>query len=141
MSVSGLLRSFTGLPAGSFNRVLARLFGGGPALAPFADIFEFFVREVLDADKRILRRAYPDKFIQLDLDGRAVPILRILDKKDHQERDDRGPRIDDKLPRIGVTEDRSRYSPHDNHQGGRQKRRRPPGRLRGAAGDFAEDVR
>src|SRR3982074_5784 len=66
MSGSGPIRSSAGLLPGSFYRLFSCLFGSRPAFAPFADVFEFFVREVLNADKRILGRADPDKLIQLD---------------------------------------------------------------------------
>ena len=46
--------------------------------------------------------------IKLDLDGSAVPVLGVLDQKDHQESDNRRTGVDDELPRVGIMKNRPR---------------------------------
>ena len=56
---------------------------------------------MFDAYQGISRGADADKLVQFNLDGGAVPVLRILYEKNHKERYNRGARIDDELPCIG----------------------------------------
>src|SRR3989344_958669 len=57
-----------------------------------------------------------DQFIELDLHGLAVSVLAALDKKYHQERDDRRERIDRELPCLIVIEDRTAHGPRHDHE-------------------------
>src|SRR5450631_3656766 len=57
---------------------------------------------MFDPDKRIVRRAYSNEFVEFYLNGRAIAVLRILDQEDHQERDDRSAGVDHQLPCIGI---------------------------------------
>ena len=69
------------------------------------------VKKVLDADEGVLGGAGADQFVELGLDRRAVPVLRVLDQENHQEGDDGGAGVDDELPAIGEAEDRPRHGP------------------------------
>ena len=64
---------------------------------------------------RCLRRvpcgADPDQFVQFGLDGSAVPVLRILHKKDHEEGHNRNACFDDELPSIGKAEEGTAHGP------------------------------
>ena len=74
--------------------------GGGASLAFLPDGLQLFVGQVLDADKGVVRCAYSDEFVQLDLDRGAIAVLGILNEEDHQKRNDRCAGVDDQLPRI-----------------------------------------
>ena len=75
--------------------------GLGPLFALRANVLQLLFGQMFNSDKEILGFAVADQFVQLHLDRRAVPILRILNEKDHEECDDRGAGIDDQLPGIG----------------------------------------
>src|SRR3954468_8732958 len=63
--------------------------------------------DLLEVEERIVRAARgADQLVELDLDRRGVPVLRVLDQEHHQEGDDRGRGIDDELPRVAETEKR-----------------------------------
>src|SRR5215467_5718029 len=69
---------------------------------------KFLVRERLDIDHAIARRSDgTDDFIQLEMDGSGIAILRILNQKYDQERNNRGRGIHDQLPGVGVMEIRT----------------------------------
>ena len=62
----------------------------------FAIVRNFFVRQMLDADKTVLRLSMrTDELVELGLKRRPIAVLRVLDDEHHQECDDGGPRIDD----------------------------------------------
>jgi hypothetical protein len=44
-----------------------------------------------------------DQFVPLQMDLAGVPILGVLNQKDHQERHNRSTGVNDQLPAIGVT--------------------------------------
>lgn len=46
----------------------------------------------------------------------GILVLASLNQKDHQKRDDRRTRVDDQLPRFGVTENRPDDDPSDNEK-------------------------
>ena len=48
-----------------------------------------------------------NEFVKLDMHCLRVAILRVLNKKNHQEGDNGGPRIYDELPGIAEIEERS----------------------------------
>jgi hypothetical protein len=64
--------------SGPVECLIASLFGVGTRFACRSKFLNLIVREVLDPDKAIARRAYANEFVQLDLNGRAAPVLRIL---------------------------------------------------------------
>src|SRR4051812_5577426 len=75
-----------------------------------------------------------NQLIEIDLDGTGVPVLRALDEKDHQEGDNGGAGVDDKLPCIAEVKERPRGKPQNDHQGGEKK-------SRGAARPLSCDLR
>ena len=50
------------------------------------------------------------------MEGFGVTVLRILNEKDYQERNDRRTRIDDELPGVGILKYRAGRSPHDDRE-------------------------
>ena len=86
------------------------------------DLVQFFFVHFLEIDKfvsRALRGA--DQLIEFDLQRFRIAVLRILDEEHHQERDDRRAGIDNELPRVTESENRSGNRPGDNYQSGRDK--------------------
>ena len=80
---------------------------------------KLLVREHLDIDHAVVRRLdSPYDFIELELDGSCIPILRILDKKHYEKRHHGGSGIHDQLPRVGVME----VSPRDRPEHDRRDR-------------------
>ena len=58
---------------------------------------------------------------QFDLESLCVVVLRVLNKKDHEEGYNRCAGIDDELPGVAVVKDRATYAPHQDHRDRRQK--------------------
>src|SRR5260370_6237142 len=74
--------------------------------------FEVFVGKLFKIDQfvsGVFKRA--NDFIQFQMNGLGVPVLRVLNQKDHQERDDCRGGIDDQLPGVGKMEHRSGQEP------------------------------
>src|SRR5690606_8853601 len=66
------------------------------------DLFDLLVGEMLDANETVLALTHPDQLVELGLQGRAIPVLRVLDEEHHEEGDDGRAGIDDELPGIRV---------------------------------------
>lgn len=98
----------------------------GSQLAPCSEIFQFISRKMLDANECVLRRTTPDELVKLHLDRRAVPVLGVLDEKDHQEGNDGCAGIYDELPSVRKIEYRTGDRPNDHHQTGENKSGRAP---------------
>ena len=49
---------------------------------------------------------FSNQLVELEVQRRAIAVLRVLDKKHHQERDDRRARIDDQLPGVRILKNR-----------------------------------
>ena len=65
--------------------------------------FKFFVGGVVDRGQLIVRAFHRhDQLLILDLKLEGVAILRVLDEKDHEERNDGRPGIDYQLPSVAV---------------------------------------
>ena len=86
-------------------------------------LFDFFIGQVLDADEHVLDFADTDQLVELNLNGCAVAVLRILDQKNHQKSDDSRSRVDDELPCVRVMEDWPRRRPYHDDTGGKDKSR------------------
>src|SRR6185369_917239 len=70
---------------------------------------ELFIGESIEIHKpgtRTLNR--PQQLVQLDVERLGIPDLRVLQQKDHQERDDRGTGVDHQLPAVRKIEVRTR---------------------------------
>ena len=65
-----------------------------------------------------------DELVQLDLDRRAVAILRVLDDEDHEERHDRRGGVDDELPRVAEPEHGPADHPEEDDENGSGERDR-----------------
>src|SRR5215470_5364243 len=69
-------------------------------------------RQLLDAGNAVLGPLHrDDQLVQLDLQCNGVAILGVLDEEDHQKRDDRGRGVDDKLPGVAESKERTGGSP------------------------------
>jgi hypothetical protein len=55
-----------------------------------------------------------DRLVELDLHRGAIPVLSVLDEKDHQEGHDGRTGVDHQLPAIAETEDRAGDGPDRN---------------------------
>ena len=78
---------------------------------------------MFNSNEGITSRADADQFIELDLDRGAVAVLGVLNQEHHQECHNRGARIDDKLPSIGIAEQRPCNGPNYHHAGSNDERR------------------
>jgi hypothetical protein len=79
---------------------------------------EVRVAHRFEAEERVSRvLVRPNELVELEVHGVRIAVLRILNEKHHQERDDRSPRVDDELPRVRVVKHRARETPHDDHGG------------------------
>ena len=68
------------------------------------------------------------------MDRTGIAVLRVLNKENHKERDNRRARIDDQLPCIRVVEVRARHEPEHDDEERRQEspfRANPVSRLGG----------
>jgi hypothetical protein len=77
--------------------------------------FQILVRQVFHGDQPVAGALDGGHdFVQLELHGQGVLVLRALDEEHHEERDDRRAGIDHQLPRVRKLEDRTAASPHDD---------------------------
>ncbi len=81
----------TSIVLGSFSHV--------PEL--FFEILKLLIGKVLEIDKFIARSFdRSNEFVQLQMHCFSVAVLRVLNQKDHQKRDDRRGRVNDQLPSV-----------------------------------------
>ena len=59
-----------------------------------------------------------DKFVEFELDGCRVAVLRVLNYEHHQERYDRGAGVNHELPGVRIMEHRTEGRPDNNGGGG-----------------------
>jgi hypothetical protein len=95
---------------------------------------------LLDPDQILPRRGCPNELINLHLQRGAVPVLGILNQKNHQERDDAADGIHDKLPCIGKAEQWPISQPDDDEAACHPERPRSAGSARGLRGKSGEPV-
>jgi hypothetical protein len=73
---------------------------------------QFLIREMFDVNHLILCLINGlDDFIEFQVNGAGVPVLRVLNQKHYEKSDDGRSRIDNELPRVGVVEVRPGYKP------------------------------
>jgi hypothetical protein len=118
----------------------SRLLRFGTQFAFIPDFAKLVVRQVLDANEGVVRSADADQFVQLDLDGCTIPVLRVLDQKHHQEGDDGRAGVDDQLPGVRIVKDGPGNGPDHHDRGSGQKSGCSPGGLRDRARDPAKKV-
>lgn len=68
------------------------------------DLIQLLVAAGLEIDKPVAGFFNAVKqFVQLEVKGSRVAVLCVLDQKYHEEGNNSGARIDDELPRVGIT--------------------------------------
>ena len=88
-------------------------------------LLELFVSGLFDVGDVIVGVFHrQNELRQFDLESLCVVVLRVLNKKDHEESYDRRAGIDDELPGVAVVKDRATYAPHQDHRDRRQKKQR-----------------
>jgi hypothetical protein len=78
-----------------------------------------------------------DQLVELDLHRGAIPVLSVLDEKDHQEGHDGRTGVDHQLPTIAEAEDRAGDSPDHND---RNRHPEGAGMPCGSSGPLGETV-
>jgi hypothetical protein len=99
--------------------------------------FEIFQPQHLIA--RILVGA--NEFVQFQLNRRRIPVLRVLDKEHHKERDDRCAGVDDQLPCVGKMKSGTSDRPNKNDKNCYNERVRASALLRGPLGGARKTIR
>src|SRR3954463_1096244 len=83
---------------------------------------ELLVGKVFDVDHLVVRLVdRPDHLVELQVQRLGVPVLRVLDKEDDQEREDGRRGVNDKLPGVRVPVDWAHRSPKNYRSAGKQK--------------------
>lgn len=75
-----------------------------------------------------------DELIEFHLNCFGVSILGVLNQKNHQERDDRGTRVDGQLPGVAEAEYRPRNYPSGDDTDSKNKHPRPTTEVRSGLG-------
>src|SRR5271170_7816957 len=102
---------------------------------------EFEIAEILNIDHLIPCLVdRPNQFVELQVDGAGVAVLRVLNEEDHQERNDGCACIDHQLPGVRKVKDRTGGGPdYDDHRrAGKSPFRSQP--CRGPRGKASEPV-
>jgi hypothetical protein len=108
-------------------------------LVTFFQLVELFIGKLLDVDKIVVRRVMrADKFVQLQVQGFSVPVLRVLDEKYDEKSNDGSAGIYDELPGIREMEEWPAHGPQYQHNHGKQEHIRMPDHVRCLAGKSAE---
>src|SRR5262245_44216151 len=99
-------------------------------------LLDLLVCQVLDSDESVVSMRAANQFIQLSLQCTSIPVLSVLNDKNHQKCHDSGSSIDNELPRIRVVEDRTCETPTDDNQ---DSKKRSTGSQRGRHFRFAPE--
>ena len=79
----------------------------GESLVICANSVQFFLFKLLEVEQGVVRGfVRANEFVELNMHRLSIAILAVLNKKNHQEGDDRRPRIYDELPGIAEAEQR-----------------------------------
>ena len=106
----------------AFRLALAVHVGSPYPLISCLQLIEFKIAEVLDIDHLIVRLVDgPDQFVQFEIDGARVAVLRVLNEEDHQERDDGCAGVDHQLPGVRKVKNGTGDRPEYDYQGGAGK--------------------
>jgi hypothetical protein len=104
-----------------------------------AQVVQLGIGRVLEVDQPIARRMRrPEQLVQLQMNRLRVVVLRVLNQKDHQERDDSGAGVDDELPRVGEVKERARDAPRQDDDEGDEEALRLPHRDRRVSRQLVE---
>jgi hypothetical protein len=83
------------------------------------DFFQIIRAESFKVQHGVVRTmGRPNDFVKLQLYGRIVTVLAILDQKHHQKCNDGSSRIDYQLPAIAIVKQRSGDSPKNHNANG-----------------------
>lgn len=105
------------------------------------DGVQFLIGQFFEVQECIMRLGIgADQFVELDLHGGTLAVLRVLDQKHHEERDDGRTGIDHKLPRVAVVEVAARERPNNDDQQCDNEGERMSGRVRSPLGKRREGV-
>ena len=112
------------------------------------EFLEFLIRKILEIDEfiaRVFDRA--NEFVQFQMDSFGVAVLRILNQKHHQKRNDGRGRVNDELPCVGKMKRGSGNEPDANDKhgpskcpGAAQQNRRPAGENTERVAHYAEEI-
>src|SRR5581483_2455222 len=105
-------------------------------------LFQLPVIERLEVEQhvaRFLRDA--DQFVELDVHGGGIAVLRVLDHEHHEKSDDCGRGVDDKLPGVAVAEQGPGQPPDYDRGDGQEEGRRTPGGQGDIMGEAPEGAR
>ncbi len=105
------------------------------------ELLKVLVRKVLEIDEfiaRVFDRA--NEFVQFQMDRFCIAVLRVLNQKHHQKRNDGRGRVNDELPCVGKMKGRSGNEPDNNDKHGPSKCPCAAEHHRGAAGENTERV-
>ena len=105
------------------------------------EFLEFLVRKILEIDEfitRVFDRA--NEFVQFQMNRFGVAVLRILNQKHHQKRNDGRGRVNNELPSVGKMKRGSGNEPDNNDKHGPRKCRGAAQHRRGAPGENTERV-
>src|SRR5262249_16743365 len=93
-------------------------------------------RELLDIDHFVVGFSYgQNDFVQLQVDGSRIPVLRVLDEKHHEKGDDGGGRVNDELPCVGIMKVRAQNRPKPYDQQSTEKGPSCPDQIRSMRGE------
>src|SRR5580693_8828360 len=79
------------------------------------ELIELLLAQRFQLDEPVARAAIgANELVELEVKRLGVAVLRVLDEKDHQERDDGRRRVDDELPGVREVEQGAARYPHDD---------------------------
>src|SRR5690348_5720920 len=108
-------------------RLDACRFSPCPSFALRSQLFQLFFGQVLNSDIDVEGLADADQLVKLDLYRGPVPVLGVLNEKNHQEGNNGRAGIDDELPSVGVAEVGASESPDHDECDGRNEGAGMPG--------------
>jgi len=99
------------------------------------ELLKLLIGKVLEIDEFIARRFdCANEFVQFQMNCFRITVLRVLNQKDHQKRNDGRSRVNDELPSVGKMKSRSGNEPDADYKNGpgkgpctAQQNRRPAG--------------
>ena len=100
---------------------------------------KFALAKALDVDETITRALERgNNFVELELNGEGVLVLSALNEKNHQERYNGCPGVNDELPRVGESKQRPCGQPGDNQKNRESEGPGTPGPVRRPPRDFVQ---
>jgi hypothetical protein len=106
--------------------------------AILAHLQQFALVQSLDADEFVGSFARQDQLVKLGLMCFAVPVLRVLQNEYHEDRHNRGARVDNELLGCGIINDGPGNGPRQYQQKSDNESQRLPRPIRYGGGKFRE---